>query len=130
MGQIIRAKCTECEYSARLFIGGGFSDCEFEAVVTPFSDEQKNELTLIKDKGIDDFSVQRRPCTCNSCGTIFSCTVLHCNSDPLTVGKQTFYTDCPKCSSNDIRIYSIGETEERCPECGASVVFSAEGFWD
>lgn len=130
MGQIVRAKCKECEYSAKLFIGGGLSDCEFEAVITPFSDEQKNELTQIRDKGADDFSVQRHPCTCNSCGTIFACTVLNLGSDYPSAMKQTFYTGCPECGSEDIRIYSIGKTEEHCPECGGSVVFSTEGFWD
>ncbi|MBR4305678.1 MAG: hypothetical protein IKT78_02425 [Ruminiclostridium sp.] len=127
MGQVIKVSCKKCEKSKELFIGGGMSDCEFDAIVSALSDEQKQKLIKARENNGSDFSVSRTAAICQGCGCFY--TVSEVTYTELG-RKKSESSRCPSCNSAKKREIDIDNNKTKCTECNTPIDVEVIGLWD
>lgn len=126
MGQIVRVSCEKCDKSEELYIGGGFSDCNFETVISGMSNLQKDNLREAKHLGAVRFSINRVPCICQSCNSFYTANKV---SYILEGEKKIIWSRCPSCSSFKKKIIST-DNKSACTVCGQPIKVEEIGLWD
>ncbi|MBQ8790503.1 MAG: hypothetical protein IJZ51_04245 [Ruminiclostridium sp.] len=126
MGQIVRVSCEGCGKSEELHIGGGMMDCDFDSIISGMSDQQKDNLREAMHLGAKDFSINRHPCQCQSCGSFYTGSKV---SFFLDGEKKAVWSRCPSCTSFKRRLLNKEGTTP-CSECGEKVNVQMLGFWD
>lgn len=126
MGKIIRLHCPQCGYEKELFVGGGMLDCELKTILNVLPEEGKRMLAAAANYGANQFSVTRKFCVCDSCGTIYALPVVSYNMKGIC---QEIYGVCPNCGAEGNTRWNENQVPP-CPDCGGEMTQRETGHWD
>ena len=126
MGQIIQIHCEQCGFEQNIFVGGGLLDCEWKTIVSALSEDGQRMLVAAANYGANQFSITRKLCVCNSCGTIYALPIVSYHLKGL---HQELYGVCPQCGAADNGEWNENEVLS-CPDCGSEITQYQVGHWD
>lgn len=131
MGKIYQAACSECGYSARLFLGGGLNGARLPFLLRSLNEEDRAEIRKMQENDdIEHFFGENRLVKCCE----------HCGGDPLiaknivTVTDKSgrihvFGTRCQLCG-RELTV-TDASAPVLCPSCGKEYLqFCTTGHWD
>ncbi len=121
MGTIMKAECVYCGFEKELFIGGGKMDCSIDSIMDALSENEQKELAEVMQLGATRISIDRKPCTCVSCGEIYAVPIV---SYTINGDKNTICGVCPACEKKEYTTLRL------CPECKKELAVSETGLWD
>lgn len=124
MGSVYMAECEKCDYSKRLFAGGGRMDCMPQHIIKELPEKKRKLFEQALADGATRFSVNRLPCVCGDCGEIYAVPIV---TYMLENEKKQIIGECPKCSSEN---YTAAENSVCCPVCEADITLNKIGLWD
>ena len=124
MGRILQIKCRKCSYEKELHTGVGFADCEFETLLSALNEDGQAKLNEAKACGASDFSIDRQPFMCLSCGSIYAAAAVSYKQNGK---REILWSVCPCCGKDEKRPLSDSEA---CPSCGGETDIIKAGLWD
>ncbi len=127
MGQVVKVSCAKCGKSKKLFIGGGFSDCDFDVIIAVMSDIQKESLTKAIENGATDFSISRYASICQSCHNFYTAEKV---TYLLGRKEKAEWSCCPDCGSVKKKLIDIETKTTKCTHCGDLIETELIGLWD
>lgn len=121
MGQIIKAKCLQCGFEKDIFAGGGRMDCNMDTILSALPKDEQNILSEAVKQGAIRLAIDRKPCSCASCGEIYTVPIV---SYTLNNTDHELRGECPICGEKKSAPPDI------CSECGAELSLANAGLWD
>lgn len=127
MGTVLKCKCPDCGYAARLHIGGGLRDCLPEAALEiAHGSPLQPALTEALRQG-SRFRIERFPAVCENCRKLHSgARVVWL---PPEGEARVITSGCPDCGSR-MNWYMRDAEIVRCPVCKKAVQLEVDGYWD
>ncbi len=126
MGQIIYAKCTQCDFEKEFYIGGGLRDCDLDTMLQSLPKKQRDELTYAVHRGAKHINMNRILCRCETCKNLFVLPVVNFT---LNDSSYKLYGDCEHCGGEEYTEIDMEKPCE-CPDCGAELIKQNTGHWD
>ncbi len=128
MGELLQAKCENCDYRQQLFIGGGLADCDRDAIAKSLPEKQRYLMEAGAVRKAEQLSVTRLPARCPNCGRIFEQAVV---SYVHSGRPGTLRGWCPDCGSNNaVDLTGQKTAKNACPKCGGNITLETAGLWD
>lgn len=126
MGQILKARCTQCNFEKDFYVGGGLKDCEITTMLAALPKEGQRTLTVAARRNAKQISITKKLCICDSCRTIYTLPVVEYT---LEGKREELRGLCPQC--NGIDCHEVGEDHQvKCPDCGTEIQLQIAGHWD
>lgn len=126
MGQIIQVHCEQCGFEKDIFVGGGMLDCELKTIHDALPEDGQRMFAVAASYGASQFSLTRKLCACESCGTIYALPIV---SYTLKGIRQELYGVCPQCGAAISGKYKEREILH-CPDCKGEMTQQQVGYWD
>ena len=124
MGTILRANCSKCGYQVKLFVGGGFRDCEAATALAVAPDNQAFAQALHEGAR---FQISRDVSVCRRCRQLFSAPYV--TYWPTEGAPRSIASACPVCGGLPTRL-SGDRKSTPCPSCGQKLALVPCGHWD
>lgn len=126
MGNIIKAKCTQCGFEKEIFAGAGLRDCRTNTILAALPEEKSTQLAEVIQLGAKHISIDRIPSVCNSCGILYALPVV---SFTFREKRWRMLGVCPQCKDEE-HTELTEEQQMHCPDCGAEISLQKIGHWD
>lgn len=130
MGNVYDVKCPQCEYSARLYLGGGLNSIKLPYLLKHLNDEGRGKLKMLNEYGLryaTGSNLLVRRCCCSEGAPIYEAFTVNATDKDGTA--HTLGLICDKCG-RALEVLDIKKSV-LCPLCNkADLEVKIAGHWD
>lgn len=131
MGQLIKVKCLNCDYSEDFMTGAGFLDDSLRSIAERFKEDvTKHILYISQTFDVDKFEYEKKIAHCNVCQSLQSIPVISIQYNKNSRFNYGF--TCEDCGADYTFIFPIHEVcNLNCPKCKTGNLCNVGfGSWD